>query len=388
MNQPGKLDTISPSLRREPSLAATVITSSPVSNEAPSNIGASSADIAISTGRATVDPSAEAFNISLGNTARTSAAFFSLQHLLAILPGWSVSFASHAVLLILLTVIATSSLRDEESVRLDGMIIDVAAFPDDDQMQVETEMSELNLLKVDVAALNSEASNEKEQIIRQDGIPVSLLEGMADGIGLEDMANTGLTPLPTSDEGGIAGETDGTSTQFFGTQAIGSRFIFIIDASDSMNEGFRWHHAVRELEASIDKLGSDQKALVLLYNFQTYPMFNTPADELELLPVTKEFKTNLRSWLGRQIPIGGTRPAHALGYSLSLKPDAIFLLSDGMLADNSVKVLARQNAARDPANGDFTKIPIHTVSLGPNVAGAELMKFIADNNDGEFTWSK
>lgn len=386
MNQPGKLNTISPSLRQ----AAPAITSTPATTSKTRHIkaNANAADISISTGRAPIEPAPAAINISLDDTAKTGVAIFSLQYLLTILPSWSVSLAGHAVLLVLLTVIATSPLLDETVVRLDAMMLDASAVPDSEEMLIETEMTEMNLLKVDVAALNSEASTETTEIVRDDGFEVSLLEGMADGIGLDAMSDTGLTPLPTTDEGGIAGETDGTSTQFFGTQAIGNRFVFIIDASDSMNEGFRWHQAVRELETSIDKLSKDQKALVLLYNFQTFPMFNTPAEELKLLPVTEEFKTNLSKWLGRQIPTGGTRPAYALEYSLALKPDAIFLLSDGMLADNSIQVLARHNAARDPANGDYTKIPIHTVSLGPSVGGAELMKLIADNNDGEFTWER
>ena len=389
MNQPGKLDTISPSLRQ----AASAITSAPATSatankNSQNNVSSNANDISISTGRAAVEPSPEGINISLDDTAKASVAFFSLQYFLTVLPGWSVSLVGHAVLLVLLTVIATSPLLDTTAVRLDGLLLDTGTVPDAEEMFPDTEMTEMNLLKVDVAALNSEASTETTEIIRDNGFHVSLLEGMSDGIGLEAMSDTGLTPLPTADEGGVAGETDGTSTQFFGTQAIGSRFVFIIDASDSMNEGFRWHQAVRELEASIDKLSKDQKALVLLYNFQTFPMFNTPPDQLKLLPVTEEFKTRLSQWLGRQVPIGGTRPAFALEYSLTLDPDAIFLLSDGMLADNSIQILAKHNAARDPKNGDFTKVPIHTVSLGPNVLGAQLMKLIADNNDGEFTWEK
>ena len=54
-----------------------------------------------------------------------------------------------------------------------------------------------------------------------------------------------------------------------------------------------------------------------------------------------------------------------------------------MLADKSIEMLAKQNVVRD---GDLGKIPIHAVSLGPNADGAELMKIIADNNNGEFNW--
>lgn len=388
MNQPGKLDTISPSLRQ----AAAAGKSSPATTSAaPPNQkgnGSLGAEVSISTDRVTAAPSPDAINISLDDSAKASVAFFSLQHLLTVMPGWLFSFVGHVALLVLLTVIATSPLLDDTALQLDGLMLDAGAVPDTEEMLPDTDMTEMNLLNVDVAALNSEASANKTEIIRDDGFEVSLLEGLADGIGLDAMAETGLTPLPSADEGGISGNPNGSSTQFFGTNAVGNRFVFIIDASDSMNEGFRWHQAVRELEASIDKLGKDQKALVLLYNFQTYPMFNTPPKDLKLLPVTEDFKKRLSQWLATQVPIGGTRPAFALEYSLTLDPDAIFLLSDGMLADNSIQILAKHNKIRGEKNRKVTKVPIHTVSLGPNKLGAELMKIIADNNGGEFTWEK
>ena len=59
-----------------------------------------------------------------------------------------------------------------------------------------------------------------------------------------------------------------------------------------------------------------------------------------------------------------------------------------MLADNSIQVLAKHNRIRGEKNRKVVKVPIHTVSLGPNALGAEVMKIIADNNDGEFTWEK
>ena len=382
MNQPGKLDTVAPPPLRKAAVVAS--SSAPVPGAGQDSFHA--LDVVISKGRPAV--SSEEVKISLERTAKAGAGVFSIQYLLATMPSWSVSFVSHAALLILLTVIATSPLGDESAIRIDGLLVDAASLPDAEDMLVDAELTEINLLKVDEEALNSEASSETADIVRDDGLNVSFLEGNADGIGLEAMARTGLTPLPTTDAGGVAGDEDGTSTQFFGTNAMGNRFVFIIDASGSMNEDFRWQRAMRELEKSIKDLTEEQEALVLLYNFQTFPMFNTSPDELELVPVTKEFKTELSEWLGHQIPQGGTRPAHSLSYSLTLKPDAIFLLSDGLLADNSIQVLAQENTFQKTETGDYKKIPIHTVSLGPNVDGAQVMKIIADNNEGEFTWSK
>jgi hypothetical protein len=382
MDQPAKLDTISPSLRG--AIAPTA------KDAAPAIVPTSAVDgldgFSISTGQHSLDPSEPRVEISVDKTAKAGLAFFSVQNLLTILPGWTFSLASHIVLLILLGFVATNPLRDATTLRLDGIMVDATPNPIIEDTFNAVEQTDVNLLKVDVAALNSEASADTAEIIRDDGFDVSLIEGMSDGIGLEAMAQSGLTPIATTDDGGVQGETSGSKTQFFGTEASGSRFVFIIDASDSMNEGFRWHQALDELEKSIDQLTEDQKVVVLLYNFQTFPMFDLSREELKMFAVSDKFKTALNKWLEDQIPIGGTRPAHALSYSLSLKPDAIFLLSDGMLADNSIQVLARENAARNPRQGDLSKIPVHTISLGPSEDGAELMKFIAEHNNGKFNW--
>jgi len=384
MSQSGKLETISPSLRKDLA-SAPVVTTTNVSAGKSLKVG--KAELQISSDRSAAIETPGSINISLDRSATGSAAFFSVQNLLSILPGWSVSLVGHGAALVLLAVIATSPLHDGEAVRLDGLMLDATEVADAQDIQNETELTESDLLKIDVAALNSEASEDTAEIVREDGFAVSLMEGMADGIGMDAMANTGLTPIEVSDEGGVQGNTEGKSTQFFGTEATGSRFIFIIDGSGSMTQGFRWHQAVREVEKSIGQLTEKQEALVLVYNFQTFPMFHTPPADLKLLPVTEDFKAALSQWLNGLTPIGGTRPAHALNYSLSLKPDAIFLLSDGLLADNSIHVLARKNKFPDPENdGEVVKIPIHAVSLGPDEDGAELMKLIAENNDGQFNW--
>lgn len=389
MSQPGKLDTIAPSVR-----SAAVVTPSGASTGAASTatgfgIAPKPDGVAphVSSDRPAPLESSEPIRIDVKKSTTAGVGFFTLQNLLSLLPGWSVSFAGHAVLLVLLTVIATSPLKNKSALRLDGFLVDATEFADEAEYEREF-VEETELLNVDVAALNSEASRETTDIVRDEGFKVSLLEGLGEGIGMEAMANSGLTPLEVADEGGVQSKNDGSSTQFFGTQATGNRFVFIIDASGSMSEGFLWSRAIRELVKSIGKLSEKQKAVVLLYNSHTFPMFNTPPEKLDMVPVTKDFKRALVRWLRNQIPNGRTMPAHALSYGLSLEPDAIFLLSDGKLNDNSFQVLASENPAKDPESGDLSKVPVHTISLGPNQLGIQLMKQIADTNNGEFRWVK
>ena len=67
-----------------------------------------------------------------------------------------------------------------------------------------------------------------------------------------------------------------------------------------------------------------------------------------------------------------------------LKPDAIFLLSDGEIRDNTLSELQIYNHEIDDQGKNRTLIPIHTVLLHSNV-GFMTLKLIADENDGVFT---
>ena len=73
-------------------------------------------------------------------------------------------------------------------------------------------------------------------------------------------------------------------------------------------------------------------------------------------------------------------PAQAMQYALELNPDAIFLLSDGELQDNTVAVLRLLN----PPGSERRQIPVHTVHLF-SFQGRLTLQQIALENSGTFT---
>lgn len=321
------------------------------------------------------------------DTKRTSVGLFSLSYLLSWLPGWAASFVGHLLMIALLAVVLTSTQDKEAALEIDAVILE-ASEVDEEEIRIQRPDSEAEteLLNFDVAALSSEASEESIEPIHDDGMSVSLLDGLGDGIGMEAMAASGLTPIDSNARGGLQSEASGSTTEFFGTEASGDRFVFVIDCSGSMSELFLWERAVTELGKSLEKLSEEHHVMVLLYNSQTIPMFNGDPEKLEMLPVTFKFRKALGEWLGQQKPFGKTKPAHALSYSLTLNPDAIFLLSDGQIADNSLQVLAALNLPRQSEEGGTEgKVPVHTISLGPNELGVVVMQMIAADNEGEFT---
>jgi hypothetical protein len=175
----------------------------------------------------------------------------------------------------------------------------------------------------------------------------------------------------------------GKTAEFFGATSYGSQIVFVIDCSSSM-EGSRWYRAVKELIAAVDELDKGQEFLVLLYNTRTKVMLDTDPRSAALIRATGNNKSYFKRWIRQQRTEGGTFPAHSMYLALSLRPDAIYLLSDGELQDQTVRMLRFWNVPRLQYGGSDTKTPIHTISLGGG-RGQMTMMTIAEQNNGTFS---
>jgi hypothetical protein len=159
-------------------------------------------------------------------------------------------------------------------------------------------------------------------------------------------------------------------TSFFGVRARGLFFIYVIDCSGSMIDDDRLPRATIELRRSVNALREPQRFEVIFYNSESIPMPGGP------IPRTADerAKGQLRSFLRLVEPDGGTDPRPAMKQALALRPDAIFLLSDGAFPDGTVDDLTRLNRH---------KVPIHCIDLTGGLAGDHL-KRIALANNGQY----
>lgn len=174
-----------------------------------------------------------------------------------------------------------------------------------------------------------------------------------------------------------------TSATFFGAEAYGNRFVFVIDSSSSMR-GPRWDALYRELMRAIQALSEDQEFFIISFDSLAHPMFDIPPPKGTFLSPTAENFERVSSWI-RGISLGhSTLPSGAVGIAMSLKPDAVFLLSDGEIADNTLQDLRRWNRVRDEEGAVKARFPIHTVSLLSPIGFATL-EAIANENEGTFT---
>ena len=159
-------------------------------------------------------------------------------------------------------------------------------------------------------------------------------------------------------------------TSFFGIRAAGRFFVYVIDGSGSMIDDDRFPRATIELRRSVLALQAPQQFEVIFYNDESIPMPGGPRPR----PADPQTKSLFVGWLSLMEPDGGTEPRPALRQALGLRPDAVFLLSDGEFPRGTVEEVARLNPRR---------IPIHCVDLSGGEAGDQLRR-IARDSGGQY----
>ena len=166
---------------------------------------------------------------------------------------------------------------------------------------------------------------------------------------------------------------------FFGTKAKGNRFVFIIDKSGSMGQQGRFQRAKTELVRTLKSLPRDAHFMVYFFSsdFEKLPFI-----EVDKMPTA--VPENIRmaeDWINGRSVMGGTNPIGALADGFRLKPDTVWLLTDGRFANdgNVLNRLRRLNPN--------TKARINTVAI-MDPAGENVLKQIAGQHDGTYRFVK
>lgn len=181
-----------------------------------------------------------------------------------------------------------------------------------------------------------------------------------------------------------ANALDGT-VQFYGIEARGKSFVFIVDSSRSMI-GPKFESAKQELLYAVDQLSGDQSFYVIFFDSTTRRMSfqETGAPERQPAAATRDNVAKLGEWVA-SIPNGPwTNPSLAVHFALDLRPDAIFLLTDGDFTDRgaTIKLLRERNRG-----AEGSPIPLHTICLQSR-KGEGTLKNIAKSYGGTYRYVK
>ncbi len=177
----------------------------------------------------------------------------------------------------------------------------------------------------------------------------------------------------------LSNQGRGRGASFFGSYAQGNRFVFVLDSSRSM-KGDRWTYACNQLIDSLNGLSPGQEFFVICFDLETSFLFNAQPNRIKFSVIDDTIVSRVRNWLRSRTLGRATMPAEALKYALELNPDAIFLLSDGELQDDSQLMLRLLNGRQ----GSSRQIPIHTIHLF-SLEGRFTLQQIAMENGGSFT---
>ncbi len=184
----------------------------------------------------------------------------------------------------------------------------------------------------------------------------------------------------------------GRGAQFYGIEAPGNRFVFIVDSSMSMR--LKFADAKRELERAVRGLDQEQLFYVIFFDQDEERLrlgkWNRSGSrfalenqsEPDLVPASEANIQSLVYWMAT-IQLGSqTNPHTAVAYALrKLQPDAIFLLSDGEFTDGGAteSLLSRENLLDDPTHGVKPKTVVHCVGFYSRVGEVALQRIARDN---------
>jgi len=283
--------------------------------------------------------------------------------------AFTVSIVVHAVLLILFAVMTIAADPRRPDVGLATTPNREAEEPELFEPEQEVELEELQETSVPTIDIDPGAVSLGDVGVPSD-VPTDvgvgqLDDGMFDEIGaLFGDEGTGMTK---------AGSGKGGAT-FFGVKTTGNRFVYVVDNSNSMNNG-KFETAVYELMKSVGQLDRYQRFYVIFFSDTAYPLFY-PQPATTWVPATEENKLKLEYWLRTVERCLQTRGSEAMEMAFELHPDAIYILGDGSFTDNAVsEVLARKGR----------NVTIHTLGFKMKDKARKGFQQIAEAFRGRFT---
>lgn len=199
------------------------------------------------------------------------------------------------------------------------------------------------------------------------------LEGAADATVTGALSGAG-------DIGGNEGLSDGLGggggggggASFFGVEAQGSRFVFIVDVSGSMSVGGKIESLKSQLTRSIQNLVETSSFMVYTFSDDAAPLGNSK----DWVSAIEERKRWARRAIGTLGAGGATNPINAFRAALKLRPrpDAIYFMTDGEFDPLVADEVARLNTG---------KAPIHCIAFATRDSEA-VMKRIANQSKGTY----
>jgi len=293
-----------------------------------------------------------------------------------LVPSWMVSLMFHVLLLAALGLVTMATLPDDRPI-LQASILDVhdPTFEQLSEVQLELINLDESLASDDLLATDSVPSDVLDVGALQAVDVPSVVPGEESRLEAPRLRDLSMAVAGTDRGGKTEGASKGLgTTSFFGTTSRGDRAVFLLDNSNSMDDG-RFETALLELGRSVDLMAPKQLFYVIFYSDTVYQMFH-PEPALYLVPATRQNKQKLHDWLRTAQMCTGGQLTAAIEVAERLNPHVVYLLSDGVIGDYPLKELI------EPRERTFV---LHTIGMTvPSADAAERLQAIAAANRGTF----
>ncbi len=227
----------------------------------------------------------------------------------------------------------------------------------------------------DAASISAELPEMLAPVADSGGSPG--LPGAADGIGNVGDGMGGAGGDIGQGAGlGESGSGGGGAASFFGVEATGTRFAYIVDTSGSM-QGAKMGAMKVELLESIKTLLEHMQFFVSFFSNDAMPM----GQRLKWTPASDTGKKWAADQAMQQQAYGGTNPlpAFQVAFDMTPRPDAIYFMTDGLFDEGVAAEVAKMNKRG-------RRVPIHCIAFDVQEKGVEqLMKRIAEDSGGRYT---
>ena len=279
--------------------------------------------------------------------------------------GVWISVAIHAIVLIGLGVCVIQVIQKQEVMSI------VAATMEADNVLLETPMeseSQIESMLEDVSAIPSPTGGELGLNV---DVPSPTVGGMEAGVAMST-AGSGLSRelsgTGASGGKGAPGSKMVEGAEFFGSKAVGNRFVYVVDASPSMRRDRAFEAAKEEIFRSLQSMKPKQRFAILFFGGEVQGMDLISGEtavgkNADLIPATKENLEKAIHWLQKTQPQkDGRPPVDAIRNALEFEPDGIFLLFDGdTKLDNWTSLIRRMNRSEGFLSDGSPEVPIHVI---------------------------
>ncbi len=286
------------------------------------------------------------------------------------------SVVLHATLLVIGSVIYLSNAKILDEPAVSGAVGAAIAV----STITEAELGDLNL-----GAMNAtgpavdDNSSTSGMMATLPGIETPGGQAVA-GVGDLGASGGGMGGAGSGEGIGIGDGTGGSGgggAKFFGVEARGARFAYIVDVSGSMG-GPKLELLKEQLVSSISGIVDSGSYFVVAFSSGPQPLH--PA--VKWMDASGKNKKDSTTMVRRLEAGGGTEPlgAFQLVFGLRPRPDAIYFMTDGEFDDAIIDTISKLNRGA-------RKVPIHCIALMDD-SGADLLKRIARDSEGTYTHIK